>query len=64
MCLQQTLLQYLYEQGPFTVGVFRTPPSVKHSRSLREKLDAGEDIGDLTIHSAASTLKVCVSLIF
>jgi hypothetical protein len=53
------LLVYLYENGPFTHGIFRTSGSCRQSRNLRARLDAGDawNVSELQVHSAASTLK-------
>lgn len=54
-------MQQLYDDGPFTVGIFRTAPSCGQIRSLREKLDAGDEAGEVPILVAASSLKVCLT---
>ncbi|XP_070605856.1 rho GTPase-activating protein 20 isoform X2 [Erythrolamprus reginae] len=38
------MLCFLYQEGPFTRGIFRRSANAKSCRELKEKLDSGEDV--------------------
>ncbi|XP_063161874.1 rho GTPase-activating protein 20 isoform X2 [Candoia aspera] len=38
------MLCFLYQEGPFTRGIFRRSANAKSCRELKEKLDLGEDV--------------------
>ncbi|XP_062983143.1 rho GTPase-activating protein 20 [Elgaria multicarinata webbii] len=38
------MLSFLYQEGPFTRGIFRRSANAKSCRELKEKLDSGDDV--------------------
>uniref|UniRef100_A0A6J0UJM0 Rho GTPase-activating protein 20 n=1 Tax=Pogona vitticeps TaxID=103695 RepID=A0A6J0UJM0_9SAUR len=38
------MLSFLYQEGPFTRGIFRRSASAKSCRELKEKLDSGDEV--------------------
>ena len=61
VCLHpQVILQVLFIQGPYTVGVLRKPGNHKKCQDVKTKLDNGETVtvDELTVPVAASLFKV------
>ncbi|XP_056145433.1 rho GTPase-activating protein 20 [Lampris incognitus] len=52
------MLVFLYQEGPYTRGVFRRSAGIKACRELRERLDSGAEDTDLTQQSVFVTAAV------
>ena len=58
--LVQALLSQLYNVGPFTDGIFRKSASLRKTREVKQKLEAGNevDFDDVSVFVCAAILKV------
>lgn len=58
------LLANIYNNGPFTHGIFRKSANARVTRELKAQLNAGEqcDLTDIHVSAAASMLMVCLSV--
>ena len=42
------MLLQLYRKGPYTVGIFRKSANARVVKEIKEKLDAGIEVSDVT----------------